>query len=149
LPALLRIAHAELKNRYDPLAYEPLAAVEAIIAIDPNSTEAQALVQPLAAILRDSSSLSARQQAAFRLMKLGPSAAAAVATLRETLKSRNPDGREKASVILGRIGSAAHTALPDLATLARDDPTPSVRAAAQAAANAIDRSVRAEFAPSP
>jgi HEAT repeat protein len=149
LPALARIAQAELKNRYDPLAYEPLTAVEAIIAIDPNSTEAQALVQPLAAILRDSSSSFARQQAASRLMRLGPSAAAAVATLRETLKSRNPDGREKASVILGRIGSAAHTALPDLATLARDDPTPSVRAAAQRAATAIDKTVRSDFTRAP
>ena len=125
------------------------AACPAPVAIDPNSTEAQALVQPLAAILQGSPSLFARQQAAFRLTKFGPSAAAAVATMRETLKSRNPDGREKASVILGRIGSAARTALPDLAILARDDPTPSVRKAAQAAANAIDRSVRAEFAPSP
>jgi HEAT repeat protein len=144
LPALARIAQAELRNLYDPLAYEPLTAVEAIIAIDPNSTEAQALVQPLADLLRDSSSAFSRQQAAFRLMKLGPSAAAAVATLRETLKSRSPDSREDASEILGRIGFAARAALPDLAALAHDDSTPSVRKAAQAAVSAIDRSFRSE-----
>jgi HEAT repeat protein len=144
LPALAQVAEFELKDQDDPLV-----AVEAIVAIDPNSTEAQALVQPLAAILQGSPSLFARQQAAFRLTKFGPSAAAAVATMRETLKSRNPDGREKASVILGRIGSAARAAQPDLAALARNDPTPSVRKAAQAAANAIDRSVGAEFAPLP
>jgi hypothetical protein len=144
LPSLARVAEFELTDQDDPLT-----AVEAIIAIDPNATEAQVLVRPLADLLRDSTSAFSRQQAAFRLMKLGPSAAAALATLSETLKSRNPDGREKAAIILGRIGSAAHAALPDLVALARDDPNPSVRNAAETAAIWIDRSVRSEFTAEP
>jgi HEAT repeat protein len=142
LPALARVARFELKDQDNALT-----AIEAVVRIDRNSTEAQALVQPLADFLRDSPSLFSRQQAAFRLMQFGPSAATAVATLRDTLKSRNPDGREKASVILGRIGSGAHAVLPDLVALARDDPTPSVRAAAQRAATVIDNSVRLEVTP--
>jgi hypothetical protein len=144
LPSLARVAEFELTDQDDPLT-----AVEAIIAIDPNATEAQALIRPLADLLRDSTSAFSRQQAAFRLMKLGPSAAAAVAMLSETLKSRNSDGREKAAIVLGRIGSAARAAVPDLVTLARDDPTPSVRNAAQKAVTTIDRSVRSEFTAEP
>ena len=102
LPTLAQVARFDLKDEHDPLT-----TVEAIVAIDPNSTEAQALIQPLAALIRDSPSSFSRQQAAFRLMKFGSAAAPAVATLRETLKSRNADARERASVILGRIGSAS------------------------------------------
>jgi HEAT repeats len=144
LPSLARVAELELTDQDDPLI-----AVEAIIAIDPNATEAQALVRPLADLLRDSTSAFSRQQAAFRLMKFGPSAAPAVAAMRGILKSRNPDGREKAAIILGRIGSAARAAVPDLVTLARDDPNPSVRNAAETAAIWIDRSVRSEFTAEP
>jgi HEAT repeat protein len=144
LPTLARIARIELADENDALV-----AVEAIASIDPGSSEAQDLVEPLAAIIRDSSSDPRRQQAEFRLVKYGPAAAAAVSTLREALTRRNPDARQRASVVLGRIGSAARSALPDLASLARDDPSPQVRQSAQHAADAIDRSCHLETIPAP
>jgi HEAT repeat protein len=144
LPALARVARIELADREDALV-----AIEAIALIDPGSSEAQALVEPLAAALRDSPFNFQRQQAEFRLVKFGPAAAPAVASLREALKSRSPDVRQRASVVLGRIGSAARSAMPDLASLARDDPNPQVRQSAQETANAIDRSSRSETFASP
>jgi len=135
LPALARVARIGLEDQHDPLT-----AIDVIATIDPGSTEAQALVQPLAALLRDSPSSFRRHQAAFLPMKLGPTAAAAVATLREALNSRDPDVRQKAIMILRRVGPAARSAIPDLASLARDDPTRSVRQSAQQAADTIDRS---------
>ena len=55
-------------------------------------------IEPLAAMLRDSPSVTSRQQAAFRLMRFGPSAAAAVAThVREPRRAGTLMAGEKAS----------------------------------------------------
>jgi HEAT repeat protein len=144
LPVLARVAQIELANQDDALS-----AIDVIAKIDPDSTEAQALVQPLAALIRDSQSSFQRQQATFRLMRFGPSGAAAVATLRDALKSRGPDDRERAIRILACIGALARSAIPDLRSLARDDPAPSVRESAQQAADKIDKLSDSLSVPSP
>ena len=119
--------------------YGPLTAVEAIIAIDPDSAEAQALLMLLAARLRNSPESSRRQQAAFLIAQYGPSARAAAASLREALKSEVADVRQWSLFVLYRIGVAAKPAIGDLSALARDDPDPNVRRSAQAALKRVDR----------
>ena len=125
LPALAQIARAELDEEGQ------FPAIEAIRSIDPDSPQAQALIEPLARMLRDSQSEIQRQNAMFLLMGFGRSAQAAVGTLRDALKSANPDVRNRAVSVLLRIGPAAASAVADLELLVREDPDLNVRRVAE------------------
>ena len=98
----------------------------------------------LLASLQDSDS-GVRAWAAEDISDMGAAAAAAVSRLRAMLHSANAGSRSIACSALGRIGSPAHDALPDLQG-ALGDSSPQVRQAARAAITSIDR---AEAAPAP
>jgi HEAT repeat protein len=136
LPALAQAARIELAGQQSTYA-----AIAAIAAIARDSSEAQALIEPLTALLRGSQSAIQRQQAMFLLARFGPSAAPAIAALRDALKSENPELRQRASYVLASIGAAAQSAIPDLETLARDDPSHSVRQSAETAAKRLRQDV--------
>lgn len=74
-------------------------------------------------------------EASRALIALGPSA---VPRLIDALRSDDAYIREWAADVLGAMGSAASSALPDLVD-ARSDPDPSVRAAIRRAVDAIER----------
>jgi HEAT repeat protein len=132
LPALTRLARTEFAGHGGPCP-----AIEAIRSIAPNSAEAQAFIAPLVTLLRDSPSEQQRQWATFLLSGFGPSAAMAVAPLRDALKSTNPDVRCRASFVLRSIGPAATSAIPDLDNLAREDPELNVQQSAAYASRKI------------
>jgi HEAT repeat protein len=132
LPGLARLARIELASD-DGFC----AAIEAIRSIDPDSPEAQALIQPLAALLRDSPSEVQRQKAWIQLMGFGRSASAAVGPLRDALKSTKPEVRARAAFVLGFVGPAATSAITDLELLYRDDPDVNVQRTAHDALRKI------------
>jgi HEAT repeat protein len=132
LPSLARLAHIELAGDDGQCA-----AIEAIRSIDPDSPEAQALIQPLAALLRDSPSDVQRQKAWIQLMGFGRSASAAVGPLQDALKSTKPDVRARAAFVLGYVGPAATSAITDLEILYRDDPDVNVQRTAHDALRKI------------
>jgi HEAT repeat protein len=134
LPALAKAAGHELAD----LRGTSPEALQAIALIDASSVEAQSLLMPLVAQLRTAPDPHVRQQAATVLMLYGPSAAAAVPTLGEALKSQHPDVRQLAAYLLGTIGPAARSELADLIDLARDDPDDAMRAVAGDAIARID-----------
>jgi HEAT repeat protein len=138
LPGLARLARIELASDGGFCA-----AIEAIRSIDPDSPEAQALIEPLAALLRDSRSELHRQKAMFQLMGFGRSAAVAVGPLQDALKSANPDVRRRATFVLGYVGPAATRALADLELLFHDDPDENNRRSAQEAMRKIKASIPA------
>jgi len=133
LPALAKVAERELA---DP-RYSALEAADAVVTIDPDSPEAQALLEPIAALLRDSPENFVQQQAAVVLSKYGASAAAALPSLRMALSRTSPGIRQRAVYILGRIGPAARPALEELNAMDRDDPDPATRRAIQEAVKRI------------
>jgi len=133
LPALSKAAARELE---DPTG-SALWAAQAIASIDKDSAQAQALLGPIVARLRDAPRNFDRQQAAVVLAKYGRSGAAAVQSLRGALKSEVPDVRERAAFLLGSIGPPAQPALADLAGLAGQDPDVGVRNAASNASKRI------------
>jgi HEAT repeat protein len=135
LPALARLARAELADQHGRGE-----AVDAIRSIDPNSPEAQALIEPLAILLRDSPSEFQRQKAMFQLVGFGSSAAVAVGPLRDALKSAKPDVKQRAILVLGYMGPAAKSAIADLDRLMRHDPDLSVRHAAEESVTRIKAS---------
>jgi HEAT repeat protein len=106
LPDLARIARIELADA-DPRC----PAIEALRSIDPDSPEAQALIEPLAALLRDSPWPFQREKAMAQLKGFGRSAAAAVGTLRDAQKSVDPDVRRRAIDVLSSIGPSATSAI--------------------------------------
>jgi HEAT repeat protein len=138
VPDLARIARIELASD-DGFC----AAIEALRSIDPDSPESQALIEPLATLLRDSPSNLQRQKAMFLLMGFGRSAQAAVGPLQDALKSTNPDVRQRSIFVLGFVGPAATRALADLELLFRDDPDENVRRSAQDAMRKIKASIPA------
>lgn len=138
LPDLVRIARIELASD-DGFC----AAIEAIRSIDPDSPEAQALIEPLAKLLRDSPSNLQRQKAMFLLMGFGRSAQAAVGPLQDALKSTNPDVRRRSIFVLGYVGPAGTRALADLELLFHDDPDENVRRSARDAMRKIKASMPA------
>ena len=127
LPALAKTAARELA---EPRATSALESAMSIATIDRDSPEAQALLQPVVALLRDSPMDFMRQQAAWVLAKYGPSAASVVQALRGALSSDSADVRERAAFLLGTIGPAARPAMEDLTAMARQDPDPRSRQAA-------------------
>jgi HEAT repeat protein len=136
LPALARLARGDLA--------EPHGAtdtIEAIRLIDPDSPEAQALVVPLALLLRDSPSEYQRQKAMFQLARFGPAALPAIGTLRSALKSPKPDVKERAILVLGFMGSSARPAIVDLDKLIHHDPDLSVRHSAEESVARIQAAV--------
>jgi len=144
LSTLARVARIELAD-----SQSSLPAINAIIAIDTKSPEAQALIEPLITLLRGSGSEFQQHVAVNLLASFGPSAAAGVKALRETLKSKNRDVRQRASFVLGRVGAAAISAIPDLTVLARDDPDSSVKLSAAEALKRINASALANSPPWP
>jgi len=134
LPDLARIARTELDQDGQ------FPAIEAIRSIDPDSSEAQALIEPLARMLRDSQSSIQRQNAMFLLMRFGRSADRAVESLRDALKSANPDVRIGALSVLKNVGPAAASAAADLELIIRDEPDSNVRRTAQEAWRKIQAS---------
>ncbi|WP_165075227.1 HEAT repeat domain-containing protein [Paludisphaera rhizosphaerae] len=136
LPALAKAAQRELAEPQN----SALDAADAIATIDPDSPEAQALLEPIAALLRDAPQNYVQQQATVVLSKYGPSGAAAVPSLRTTLRQGSPDRRQRVLYLLGRIGPAAQPALEDLSKLERDNPDAALRQAIQEAV----RSIRAD-----
>ena len=135
LPALARVATRELA---DSRASSALEAAQAIVAIDSDSPEARALLQPVVAALRDSPMGYMRQQAAVVLARYGPSSASAVPALRDVLSRGPADVRGRAAFLLGTIGPAARPALKDLTAMARQDPDPFLRHVAAEAMKRID-----------
>ena len=125
--------------------------IHAIITIDPKSPEAQALIEPLITSLRDSGR-EFQQYEAYEavdlLASLGPSAAA-VKAIREALKSKNRDVRQRASFVLGGFGAAAISAIPDLTMLANDDPDGLVKQSAADALKGINASASMNSPPWP
>jgi HEAT repeat protein len=117
-------------------------AIDAIRSIDPNSPEAQALIVPLAILIRDSPSELQRQKAMFQLIRFGPAAPQAVGPLREALKSATPDVKQRAIMVLGHVGTAARIVVADLERLTRDDLDLTVRHSAEAAVNRIKAAMR-------
>ena len=138
VPDLARIARIELASDDGSST-----AIEAIRSIDPDCPEAQALIVPLATLLRDSPSELQRQKAMFLLMRFGRSAQAAAGPLQDALKSTNPDVRQRATVVLGYVGPAASRAFVDLERLFHDDPDENVRRSAQHAMRQIKASIPA------
>ena len=114
LPALGKAADREIS------AGSSLHAATAIATIDPDSPEAQALLVPLAVRLRDSPVGYSFRDTGSVLSRYGPSAVAAVPTLRQALTSKDVGVRRQAAYLLGKIGPAAKAALPDLAALSQD-----------------------------
>jgi HEAT repeat protein len=143
LSTLARVARIELA---DP--HSSLSAIHAIIAIDPKSPEALALIEPLIRLVRDAGSDFQQSEAVDILAGFCPSAAA-VRALREALKSKNGAVRQRASFVLGRVGSAAVSAIPNLTTLARDDPVSIVKWQAADALKRINASALANSPPWP
>ena len=137
LPALAPFARTEIHEQYSHCP-----AIEAIRLIDPNSPEAQALIEPLANLIRDSPSELQREKAMFQLIRFGPSAAQAVGPLRNALKSAKPDVKQRAILVLGYAGQAARIAIADLHRLTRDDPDLSIRHSAEEAMGRIKASMR-------
>jgi HEAT repeat protein len=139
VPELARIARIELSDQNGG----ECPAMEALRSIDASSPEAQALIEPLAALLRDSRSELHRQKAMFQLMGFGRSAAVAVGPLQDALRSANPDVRRRATFVLGYVGPAATRALADLELLFHDDPDENIRRSAQDAMRMIKASIPA------
>lgn len=133
LPALAKVAERELAEPRN----SALEAADAIVTIDPDSSEAQALLEPIVTLLRDSPENSVQQQATVVLLKYGASAAAALPSLRTTLRRASPEARQRAVFILGRIGPAARSALEELNTMDRDNPDAASRRAIQDAVRRI------------
>jgi HEAT repeat protein len=137
-PALPALAGAAARELADPRVPSALEAAQAIVTIDSDSPEAQALLQPMVGMLRGSPMSFMRQQAAVVLAKFGPSAASAVQALRGALNSGPADVRERAAFLLGTIGPAARPALDDLTGMARQDPDSRLRQVAVDAMRRID-----------
>ena len=108
LPALAKAASRELA---DPGATRLDAAV-AIATIGPDSAEGQALLAQLVALLRRSKQGDQWIPAAWVLAIYGPSAAAAVPSIREGLQSTVANVRQQAAFALGRNGPAAQYGQP-------------------------------------
>jgi HEAT repeat protein len=144
LSKLTRVARIELA---DPDS--SLSAVHAIITIAPKSPEAQALIEPLITVLRDSQSGFQQYEAVNLLAGFATPSAAVVKALREALKSKNRDVRQRASVVLGRVGAAAVSAIPDLTMLANDDPDGLVKQSAADALKGINASASMNSPPWP
>ncbi len=85
LPVLARIAQDELGDRS-----RPFAATEAIIAIDADSAEAQALISRLGALVNEPKGDIRGPQATRLLGKFGAAGSAAIAPLRAVLKAGAP-----------------------------------------------------------
>lgn len=133
LPALAKVAESELVDPRD----SALEAADAIVTIDPDSSEAQALLEPIATLLRDSPENFVQQQATVVLSKYGASATAALPSLRTALSRPSPGTRQRAVYILGRIGPAARPALEQLKKVDRDNPDPATRQVIQEAVKRI------------
>ena len=101
---------------------ERLPAVLAIVRIDPDSPEAQVLLEPLwerARQVPDSDWTPADQA----LGEFHGSAAALVSILRVGLRDPDPELRFKAVTLLGRIGPPAVAAVADLEAARREHPS--------------------------
>lgn len=129
LAAIGRVAEGELQN--SPVSDYP--AVYALVKIDLTSPEAQAILGPISRRLRDATDESQRAQFTWLLDRYGSSAAPAVPTLREALRSPVPGVRDDAARLLGGIGPPARSAIGDLEPLSRQDPDSTVRASARRA----------------
>ena len=116
LATLGPLARTEVQR---PDLWQSLPAVWAVIGIDRDSVEAQALLEPLwrQARQRLDTDLTPADQA---LAKFAGSAAALVPILRAELRDPNRELRLKAARLLGRIGPPAVEAIPDL-EVARDE----------------------------
>ena len=127
LGAIGRVAEQELKN--SPVSN--YSAVYALVRVDPTSPEAQAILVPISRRLRDAVDDSERVQFTWLLDRYGSSAASAVPTLREALRSPVAAVRGDAARLLGAIGPPAGSAIGDLEPLSRQDPDSTVRASAR------------------
>jgi HEAT repeat protein len=136
-PALPALAKAAARELADPGA-SALESSQAVVSIDRDSPEAQALLVPIVSLLRGSRESFVRQQAGMVLAKYGPSAAPAVQSLRMALKSDVADVRERAAFLLGTIGPAARPALADLSALIRQHPDSRLQRLAAEATRRID-----------
>ena len=119
LAALATMAEAELQQA-DIRAKLP--AVLAIIRIDPDSPEAQALLGPLWERARQVLDYDF-DAAHLALNEFRGSAAALVPTLRAALRDPDPQVRDKAASLLGRIGPPAVAAIADLEAALREQPS--------------------------
>ena len=117
-PALPALARAAARELADP-STSALEAAQAIVTIDSESPEAQAVLLTVVADLRGSPMGFVRQQAAVVLAKYGPSAASAVEPLRRALTSGDTDVRQRAAFLLGTIGPASRLALEELTAMVR------------------------------
>ena len=101
--------------------WQSLPAVWTVIGIDPDSAEAQALLEPLwrQARQRLDTDLTPADQA---LAKFAGSAAALVPILRAELRNPNRELRLKAARLLGQIGPPAVVAIPDLEVARSEHP---------------------------
>ncbi len=130
LGSLRKAAERELEDPPSSfrLAYgAPLSAAHALATIDPDSPEAQAMLGPLGRRLRDTCDQTEAWKAAGVLEKYRGSAASAVPTVREMLKSPSIDTRLLAIGLLGKLGPSANPAVEDLEALSRQDPDSTVR----------------------
>jgi HEAT repeat protein len=112
-------------------------AAYALGRIGPAAASAEPLVRKLA----ESEDEIMATVAVWAALKINPDDASlfksAVPKLRHTLNQEGTLARLEAAVALGEIGPPASTALPMLDMMAEEDPSPEVRAAAEAAAKRI------------
>ena len=109
----------ELRKEID--GESQLSAVQAMVAIDRDSSETQSLLPSLVNVLRFHTDDQYGYWAMHTLMKFGASAKSVVPLLRDALKSPRPLVRIRAVYVLEAIGPAAKDAIPDLTTLSRTE----------------------------
>lgn len=96
-------------------------AVEAMATIDPDSPEAQAMLEPLAKVLREPDAGHKFQAERVAMLYKG-SAGPLVPTLRAMLKSPDPQDQHLAAQLLADIGKPALEAIDDLEDVDRQSP---------------------------
>src|SRR5262249_22289111 len=94
----------------------------------------------------DNPSTTARMRAAHAIGEIGPEGRKAVPALTRLLDDKAHLVRWAAAGSLGRFRTASRDALPRLEKLAKDDPEPSVRDAADHSAKAIRAAIDLEAA---
>ncbi len=115
LAQVREVAEQTLRDRNN--AWLIRQTVEALVAIDPASPEAQAMLGPLLRLLLAAKNPNDRLHFRGSIARYGANAAPLVPDLRALLTSHNWDNFEPAAGLLAEIGLPAVVAIPDLEIL--------------------------------